>query len=522
MGQRRVVLAGSHAKPYARRRHGSTAQRGFGGFLLIALIAGMAGAAGLFTFYRTDAVRAQSERATTDVLAIAKAALIGYAVGRGGSTGLARPGELPCPDTDGDGFENAPCETTASLMGRIPWKTLGIPEPKDGSETLWYALSTAFRSWPSASTARRINSDTRGNITVRGPDGSVLTDAAAAVIFAPGPAIGAQNRSGGALAVSYMDSAVINGVSTNNAASASGPFIAGARTDTFNDRLIYLTAPEIMPALEMRVGAELKALLQAYRANSVCKCYPWADNWPYSGGIADVGQNRGRFPSVPYPEQWGDAPIPALPAWVAANDWHNFFWYSVGRQNSNDRNQTCRTCSVYSMLKVTDTSKGTDMWVSALLFTPGPPLDGIARMNTSSRRDNLSLYLQDSSNNDGASNACPDVGEIGGTEGSGMRTGALSCDTYVVPTSRSMNRDRLFMVGVSSPGTCAAHASTLLSNATCSIGGGAVKAVCQTAVNNLDACPCLDGAREMIATPCRNETNSPQCQVAMAQLKACN
>ena len=42
---------------------------------------------------------------------------------------------------------------------------------------------------------------------------------------------------------------------------------------------------------------KIKTLLEAYRANSPCECYPWADTWPYSGGIADIGQNRGRFPT---------------------------------------------------------------------------------------------------------------------------------------------------------------------------------------------------------------------------------
>jgi hypothetical protein len=523
---------------------------------VLALIAGMAAAAGMFAFYRTDAVQAQNVQNTDETLAIAKTALIGYAVSRGGPTGNARPGELPCPDTDapgtpGYGLENAPCRTAASLIGRIPWRTIGIPEPKDGAgETLWYALSTRFRDWDSfptgtSSSARRINSDSRGNLTVRGPDGSsVMVSDAVAVIFAPGAPIGAQNRAGlnlgnllcsltgllvprQACATNYLDSAL----GINNAGSSAGPFISGPATGTFNDRLIYLTADEIIPAVEMRVGAELKALLEAYRANSICECYPWADNWPYSGGIADIGQNRGRFPSLPEPEGWGTNGIPSLPGWVAANDWHNFFWYSVGRQNthrSSDPDRQCRTCSDYPMLKVTDTVTSGTRWVSALVLAPGRPLDDIPRLipptGQSSRTDNINLYLEDAENRTGANEStCPDVGEIGDADPpSGNFKGATICDEYVVPRSRAMNRDRLFTVGNSSPTTCATQAQTLLDNVTCSIGGGAVKAACQAAVANLDACPCLEGAREMIGTPCRNTTSPPQCQAAMAKLQTCN
>ena len=52
-------------------------------------------------------------------------------------------GELPCPDTDNDGFAEAACSTRT--LGRVPWRTLGIPEPRDtAGETLWYAVSLRF------------------------------------------------------------------------------------------------------------------------------------------------------------------------------------------------------------------------------------------------------------------------------------------------------------------------------------------------------------------------------------------
>lgn len=527
------------------RLRDATARRqyGFGGVLILALIASMTAAAGLFAFYRADEVQFQRERASESALSAAKEALINYAVSRGGASGNARPGELPCPDTDppgspGYGLENTPCRTGATLIGRLPWRTLGIPEPRDAAgEPLWYALSPSFRQWDSfplgtPSSARRINSDSRGQLIVRGPDGvnALVTDAVA-VIFAPGAPLGAQNRANGGPAVHCALTGTLSvpvtcptnflegALGTENAVSASGPFIAAQPTDRFNDRLLYLTAAELMPAVEMRVGAELRNLLIAYRQNSSCQCYPWADNWPYSGGIADVGQSRGRFPSLPYPESWGQAGIPALPPWVSANDWHNFFWYSVGRQNAN-QSQVCRTCSDLPMLRVGD------QWVSALLFAPGPPLDGIARLNPPAgqlaRRDNLALYLEDPQNNDGASAQCPDVGEIGGPmEVSGLRTGAASCDTYVVPTARTANRDRIFLVGVTPPGVCATEASTLLNNVTCHSGGSAVKPACEAAVRNLDACPCLQAARTMVEPPCRNTTSPPQCQAAISTLQTC-
>jgi len=71
------------------------------------------------------------DKRSADALAAAKAGLIGYALRRGGLTGLARPGELPCPDTNNDGYEEPTCGPGA--LGRIPWLTLGIPVPVDSA-----------------------------------------------------------------------------------------------------------------------------------------------------------------------------------------------------------------------------------------------------------------------------------------------------------------------------------------------------------------------------------------------------
>ena len=84
---------------------------------------------------------------------------------------------------DNNGFEDGSC--MAGAIGRVPWKTLGIPEPKDeAGETLWYAIAGPFRIWSMTSTV--INSDTKGDITVyRDSTATVVSAEAVAVIFAP-------------------------------------------------------------------------------------------------------------------------------------------------------------------------------------------------------------------------------------------------------------------------------------------------------------------------------------------------
>jgi hypothetical protein len=487
---------------------------------------------GLMIYKPRGSTAAVDDRKTADALAAAKIALIGYAVRRGSAVpgDTARPGELPCPDTNNDGWEEATClwnPAAATAIGRIPWRTLGIPEPKDSAgETLWYAVSGSLRT--RASNNNDLNSNTRGTLEVRAADGAtVLTTQAAAVIFAAGQPLN-QNRSPTQAAAcgptspanaviarnlcasNYLETA--NGV---NNATTGGIFVAGVPNNSYNDRLIYLTVDEYLPAVEMRVGGELRNLLLAYRQNSVCKCFPWADSWAYSGGIADVGVNRGRFPSRPYPEDWGQGAIPGLPPWVEANDWHNLMFYSASRSETDVGGAQCVFCSLNAMLTVDGVP------VSALFFTPGPPPAGIDRAN-GANINVLADYLDDAGNNDKA--ACPGTNSENANGPPVPPIGVVptSCDTYFTPASTAANRDRLFMISAPS---CAA-ASTLLiqevlTNGPCGPGGAPIRAGCQAQADILAACTCSAAATVMITPPCRNTFNPGQCTNAVAQLQTC-
>jgi hypothetical protein len=518
-------------------------QRGFGVFFAFVLIAGLAATSGLLAFYRNDPVQAQNERKTEDVLAQAKAALIAYAVRQGSETGNARPGDLPCPASDEKGEARISCNNPEERLGRLPWKTLGIPEPVDSAgETLWYALSEHFRSWngPGAMPInRQINSDTRGNLIVNAADGSILTYAAVAVIFAPGASIGGQHRGESnqvnCLAGQYPEpkkcpNAYLEAATgINQPGSLSGPFTMAARSDTANDTLIYLDTSELIPAVEMRVGNELKRLLERYRENAPCKCYPWADTWPILYGEADIGQNRGRFPKTAYPYNWGynAGKIPRLPQWVDHNEWYNLVWYSVSKQNT-DEDETCRTCAA-------DVLSVDGLPVSALIMTPGTPdippttkpedAGKLTRLTSAGRRNVIEHYFEKAANEHRTVFLkCPDTGEIGGSAGGSLPPADPTCDRYTVPDDKRFNRDRLFPIAVGTPGskgTCAVNSRTLLDNVECGGPGNSIKSICEKAVQNLGACTCMAAAKTLTRPPCTNNTNSPKCEAAISQLEAC-
>jgi hypothetical protein len=258
-----------------------------------------------------------ADKKTAAALAQAKAALIGYAVSVdisqacGAGSNCPRIGDLLCPDTDNDGSAEGGCgdaagSNQAQRLGRLPWRTLGLPDLRDGSgERLWYAVSNNFKnntrtdcSSPGLVGCR--NSDSRGLITVRDANGTVLNNGAnpdaftpsgvIAVIIAPGAVLqrqdaggAAQNRGGAGVNVAsnYLD--IVNGVEDNANfvdGSATNGFIHGEVRDgggnvIVNDRLIAITYADLMPLMERRVAKEVLNCLNAYAA---------------------VPQNRGRYP----------------------------------------------------------------------------------------------------------------------------------------------------------------------------------------------------------------------------------
>ena len=172
----------------------------------------------------------------------------------------------------------------AGAIGRVPWKTLGIPEPQDGNrETLWYAIAGPFRN--KNMSAAPINSDTLGNLSVYlGSSATVLTSQAVAVLFAPGPALGTQNRGASTAACSTTGTSIarnlcaanyLESTGGGNNAQTGGPFIQAQSSATFNDRVLAITNADLMPLVEQRVAQEMMALLEAYY--NAIGVYPWTD-----------------------------------------------------------------------------------------------------------------------------------------------------------------------------------------------------------------------------------------------------
>ena len=505
------------------RRHTPTTARASdqsGLAVLITLLLVLGVGIGLVTsgVTRTVPLQARAENRAASAMAEAKQALIGRAV-----ADEDRPGSLPCPDAVTNVAGNVPNDGIAdvivgvtghcpSYIGRLPWRTLGLPDLRDEhGERLWYALSPKYRDH---ALAQPINSDTpavvlpapnqlfNDRLVYANSPAETLVPQAIAVIFAPGGSVTSQLRDASPALCpatgttipanqcvsNYLESA--GGVSN---ASATGPYIAAAKTASFNDRLTVLTASELMPAVELRVAAELRTVLIEYRLESKCKCFPWAGN---ALGVSQPGMHRGRVPSeLALPEDWGDTKVPVLPAWFKANRWGDVIYYTAAQTalEQPPKGPACTSCT--SPTLIVDGNGG----YTSLFFTTGP---------ASALRTTWADYLDDPANQDAKD------------------------DVYITPTASAMARDRVMLMPSASPLQCAANSRMLFDNAPCQLrvarGPGSSKKVikpeCSYAAANLQTamCTCAAAAQELLVKPCSKKIKKSECKAAVTTLKACN
>jgi hypothetical protein len=305
-------------------------------FFLASVLAGVAGGA-------------ERDAASDRAIAQAREALVAYAVDRAIDRAVG-PGYLPCPDRDDDGWAEPTCGSLSGdsgqeqRLGRLPWKTLGLPDVRDGhGERLWYAVSTRHKGLLNCAASRACvdltPASALGTITVRDPSGTILFDGtqsdpsraeaagAAAVVIAPGAplerrsgAVSEQRRQCGpgdcdasgrclrddvphCAAANFLDAAP--DVGEDNAAfrdrsdAAGRPgnrdgFIAGPVHDTagrtvVNDRLAAVGYADLMPRAMVRVALEAAMCLRAASAAS--------GRYPLPDPACDEAAPFGRLPA---------------------------------------------------------------------------------------------------------------------------------------------------------------------------------------------------------------------------------
>jgi hypothetical protein len=302
--------------------------------LVLVAIAALLAAAGSF---RIGALR---ERATERALAQAREALIAYAADRD-IDAVVGPGYLPCPDLDGDGWAESTCGSLDGAsgqeqrLGRLPWKTLGLPLLRDGDgEPLWYAVSTKYKGLLNCAASRGCvdmsPTAALGTITVRDASGHAFQDGtiaapanalqggAAAVVIAPGaplarlqangtramqrrecapgdcdadgrcitsppqraapcdPANYLDRASSGEDNAAFVDRSAASARALNTDGFIAGPVHGADASLEVNDRIAAVGYGDVMPAVLRRVALEVVRCLRDYatRPENASR-YPW-------------------------------------------------------------------------------------------------------------------------------------------------------------------------------------------------------------------------------------------------------
>jgi hypothetical protein len=286
--------------------------------VLLVLVAGGAGA--FMTILAPIAHSGSGERAESQAGADARQALIGRA-----AVDDNRPGSLPCPDTDNDGIAQLLSGNACpSYVGRLPWRTLGLPDLRDASgERFWYALSPSLRDDESA---EPINSATPGQLRISGAD--PRTDVAA-VLIAPGPALDGQRRTPASEndRTQYLERGNADGDNDYEMAPASA---------AFNDRVTPIMRAHLFNAVEWRVANDIRARLERYYLNGYL---PFANDAGSAGFDCTEGRLSGRLPNpdstsgtavtCPGHASWDSGLGKPPPAWFFANGWHLITYYAL-------------------------------------------------------------------------------------------------------------------------------------------------------------------------------------------------
>lgn len=272
--------------------------------------------------------RGQTERA----LRQARDALLAYAAREDNV-----PGTLLCPDYDGDGsadytLPGSPC--THAVIGRFPWRTVGIEAPRDGGGAcLWYVLSPATENrTQTESRSVPINPAYPGELRLRDRAGGPET-LVAALLFAPGRPIGGQQRSGdcsGGSAADFLELGNRTGT----------PYMDGTADVAFNDSALAITGPQLARAAAPHVllalagagsatqdtglrgilaaGQTAPSLLDATRTGRLHLDFLTADTYlhfaPQRAPVADSG--CARYTNGKYPIEW-----------LCYNHWLDFIEY---------------------------------------------------------------------------------------------------------------------------------------------------------------------------------------------------
>ncbi len=395
----------------------------------------------------------EDQEQTRRALIQAKEALIGFAA-TFSDRSSGRYGFLPCPDTNtASGLEEGvahgscppnippstiPAGTNAnrSSLGRLPWRTLGLPALRDGAgECLWYAVSGPYKGVSSTTAVTNmLNEDTNGLFDVFISDDlhnpSALTgtqpqDRAVAIIIAPGKILsdeykhndqdrsiekGAELCGGNYTPSNYLDidkdvdeQKKIIGSEISNAEfsieqDTLNKFItAQDNLSLINDRIVYITREELWGAIRKRRDFMIKmqdltrraaSCVANYANSSTDRRLPWAAPVDlaadYRDDTAYTDQNlvlSGRLPNDIKKSSGSndflitncDSTIMTPELLTLWQNWKDHLFYAVANAHQPNASTTTPVCDNSDILSENDCLQvNNNNYAAVVMFSNGP------------------------------------------------------------------------------------------------------------------------------------------------------
>jgi len=207
-------------------------------------------------------------------------------------------------------------------LGRLPWRDLGLQEPRDGwGELLWYAVSSNYRAAPAVA---ELNSDTDQYpfLTLNGG----ATELAAAVV-APSESVPGQSRPSND-PLDYLEG--VNADGTKDFWNFADHGVGG------NDKVLAISRDALLRRVERRALAEMRLLLEGYY--HACGDLPWAAPFDPTAASAEavIGVSEGLLPvhraapSGSSLAEWNSGCASGLsPGWLVSEGWYRLIYYAV-------------------------------------------------------------------------------------------------------------------------------------------------------------------------------------------------
>jgi prepilin-type N-terminal cleavage/methylation domain-containing protein len=173
-----------------------------------------------------------------------KESLIGYALNSTATDGSGRP-YLPCPDTDGDGLEQARAAGVCpSQEGRVPWSTLGTASADGWSNRFRYRVHPNFSN---STTGFSLTSTATLRVCTTTACAPTIGTGLAAVIVSHGKnGYGARNNSNTVNAVP----AAISGDELDNINGRNNPSAGNSNLDTADTADVDFVSQTFSPTFD--------------------------------------------------------------------------------------------------------------------------------------------------------------------------------------------------------------------------------------------------------------------------------